>query len=152
MACALICKEDGGATVKTMEIAGLIVTTAVTVFVGSAVAAAVMLTVPPVGTVRGAVNVVVAPLAVCVGLKEPQLPPLHDTVQSTPRFCESLATVALIMACAPTCMEGGGAIVKPMEITGAVIATVAVTVFVGSAVAAAVIITVPPVGIAGGAV
>jgi hypothetical protein len=47
-------------------------------------------------------------------------------------------------------MEGGGDIVNVMEITGAVIVTVELTVFVGSAVAAAVMVTVPPVGITRG--
>ena len=74
------------------------VTIALTLLVGSAVEVAVMVTVLPAGTEAGAVNAVVAPLAVCAGLNVPQLDPLQLTVQSTPLFCESLATVALTVA------------------------------------------------------
>jgi len=59
--------------------------------VGSAVEAALI---RAVVAPAGAVYVVAAPLAVCVGLKEPQVPTgLH--VQSTPAFVESLATTAV---------------------------------------------------------
>ena len=63
--------------------------------VGSAVDVAVIVTRPPTGTALGALKVVEAPLAVCVGDKEPQAPGLpHVTAQSTPAFAESLLTVA----------------------------------------------------------
>jgi hypothetical protein len=51
-----------------------------------AVLAAVIVTVPPVGGVVGAVYVVLAPLAVWVGLNEPQFALPQVTVQSTPAF------------------------------------------------------------------
>ena len=86
--------EEGGKRVKAMEIGATIVSVAETVLVGLAVEVAVMVTVLPAGTEAGAVNAVVAPLAVCAGLNEPQLDAPQLTVQSRPLFCGSLATVA----------------------------------------------------------
>jgi hypothetical protein len=80
-----------------MVMAGTMVTVVLALFVGSAVEVAMMVTVFPAGTEAGAVYVVVPPLAVCVGLNDPH-DPLQLTVQSTPLFCESLATVALTVA------------------------------------------------------
>jgi hypothetical protein len=58
----------------------------------------------------GAVNVVVAPLAVCVGLKVPQ-DAAGAQLQSTPAFVESLVTVAEIAAVPFTAKVDGGACV-----------------------------------------
>jgi hypothetical protein len=66
---------------------------------------------------------------------------------------ESFVTAALIMACALTSIEAGGACVNVMEmLLTPVMVTFAVTNFVGSAVALAVIVTVLPGGMTGGAV
>jgi hypothetical protein len=94
--------KEGGDWVRVMAIGlGLtIVNVAEAVLVGLAVEAAVIVTVLPGGTELEAVKVVVAPLAVCVGLKAPQLDPPQVTVQSAPLFWASLATVTLSIACA----------------------------------------------------
>jgi hypothetical protein len=84
---------EGGALVT--------VTICWSLFVGSVVEVAVMVTVPPVGGVLGAVYPVAAPLAVCAGEKVPQAPALpHVTVQSTPALAESLLTAATKFALA----------------------------------------------------
>jgi hypothetical protein len=71
------------------------VTVSVAFLLGSDVDVAVIVTVLPAGTALGAVNVVVAPLAVFVGEKVPQAPGLPQvTVQSTPLPAGSLLTVA----------------------------------------------------------
>jgi hypothetical protein len=71
------------------------VTVSVALLLVSVEDVAVMVTVLLAGTEAGAVKVVVAPLAVCVGEKEPQAPALPQvTVQSTPAFAASLLTVA----------------------------------------------------------
>src|SRR6266849_2060937 len=120
---------------------------AVTDVVVSAVAVALMVTVPPGGTVAGAVKVVFAPLAVCAGLNAPQLALPQVTVQSTPAFVESFETVALICAVELTASDAGGAVVKAMLMGGVVVmVTLAVTNLVLFAVDAALIVTVFPVG------
>jgi hypothetical protein len=86
-----------------------------------------------------------------VGLIEPQFDWLHVTFQLTPKFELSLVTVALTMAWADMRMKAGGAWVNAIEI-GTVIATVAETILVGSAVEVAVIVTVLPGGTEPGAV
>ncbi len=143
----------GGAGLKvTVILAALVmVAVAVAILVGSVTDVAVMVTVPPEGTVAGAVKVVVAPLAVCAELSEPQLDPLQLTAQSTPAFAASLATAALIVACAPTCKEVGGDRLKVTEI-GVRMVNVAEAVFVGSAVEVAVMVTEFPAGMEVGAV
>jgi len=60
----------------------------------------------------------VAPLAVWAGLNEPQFELVQLTIQSTPRFAESLVTVALIVAVVLVCKEAGGALVKVMDTDG----------------------------------
>lgn len=73
----------------------VMVTVSTAVLVGSVVEAAVIVTVLPVGTEAGAVNVVVTPLAVCAGEKVPHAPEVPQvTVQSTPALAVSLLTVA----------------------------------------------------------
>jgi hypothetical protein len=59
-----------------------------------AVDAALIVTVLPVGTLEGAVYTVVVPLAVWTGEKEPQFALPQATVQSTPAFVPSFATLA----------------------------------------------------------
>jgi hypothetical protein len=86
------------------------VTAVVALCVGSAVEVAVIVTVPPEGTVPGAVYVVAAPSEVCAGLKEPQPPAVPQVaVQSTPLSAESFCTEALALNCFPAVTEVGGA-------------------------------------------
>jgi hypothetical protein len=86
----------------------------VTVTVATAVAVRVWVEVAVIVTLvaaPGAVNVVMAPLAVCAGLNVP-----HDAagaqVQSTPAFVESLFTVAEIVAVPFAAKVEGGACVN----------------------------------------
>jgi hypothetical protein len=95
---------------------------------------------------------VTAPLAVCAGLNEPQLALPQVTVQATPLLAVSFVTVAITGALAPVSRVAGGACVSMIVIAGVVIVTVALTVFVGSMVAVAVMVTVPPTGGTAGAV
>jgi len=68
-----------------------------------------MVTVPMAGTAKGAVNVVVPPLGVCGGEKDPHWrPPLHAATQSTPALARSLLTVAETVALPPVSNEAGG--------------------------------------------
>jgi hypothetical protein len=84
-------------------------------------------------------------------LIEPQFDWLHVNSQLTPKFDSSLVTVALTVAWADVRMKAGGDWVNAIEI-GTVIATVAETILVGSAVEAAVTVTVLPGGTEPGAV
>jgi hypothetical protein len=111
---------------------------------------AVMITRPVDGMLAGAVYVVLAPLAVCVGLNEPQVL-AGAQLQVTPAFAESLPTVAAIGAVAPIFSEAGGGVLRDTE-TGAPIDTVALTLFVGSWVDVAVMVTCPFCGTVAGAV
>ena len=80
------------------------------------------------------------------------LPLPQVTVQSTPLFWESFVTVAVTFAVPPTTRLDGGCWVMVTEIGGAVvIVTTMVTDLVASAVEAALMVTVFPVGTAGGA-
>ncbi|MFZ3263260.1 MAG: hypothetical protein WA172_04625 [Terriglobales bacterium] len=74
----------------------------------SVIEVAVMVTLPPVGTVGGAVYVVGVVLGVEVGLKLPQGALLQVTDQFTPAFRLSLVMVAAMPAVAPGFMEAGG--------------------------------------------
>jgi hypothetical protein len=151
----LVCIDVGGGGLKTTVIAGrVMVMLAETNFVLSAVEVAWTVTVPPVGTVAGAVYVVATPLAVCVGLNDPQAPALpHVTVQSTPAFVESFETTAVMGLVALTWMDVGGVGLKTIVMGGGVVSViVAETDFVLSAVEVAWTVTVPPVGTAEGAV
>ncbi len=78
------------------------------------VEAAVTVTLPPVGGVAGAVNVVDAPLAVCAGLNDPQLP-AGAQLQSTPALAVSFVTVAEMLAVPLAARVVGGAWVKAIE-------------------------------------
>jgi len=100
------------------------VTVWVSVFVGSAVDAAVIVTVPPAGTTAGAVYDVAAPLAVCAGEKVPQLPGLgHATDQSTPALFVSLITVAISGAWWPCMIVAFGTVWVIWREIGAAIVT-----------------------------
>jgi hypothetical protein len=114
-------------------------------------AAAVMVTLPPAGTAAGAVYVVAAPDAVCAGVNDPQKA-VGVQIQDTPLFPGSLATVAERAAVSPVCIDAGEALMDTAMDGGAVIATVAVALFVVSLNAVAVMVTWPPVGAATGAV
>jgi len=71
------------------------------------------------GTAKGAVYVVVPPLAVCEGEKEPQFGGLPQiATQSTPALAMSLVTEAERVVVPPTCKEAGGACVMATEIIG----------------------------------
>lgn len=67
----------------------------------------------------GAVNVVVAPLAVCAGENEPQAGALPQVaIQSTPAFATSLFTVADTVTLPPMDMVAGGVRMRDTEIIG----------------------------------
>jgi len=87
--------------------------------------------------------VVVAALAVCAGLKEPQ-DPTGAQVQSTPACAVSFATVAAIVAVALVTRVAGGALVREMETALDATVTVATAAAVWLVVEVAVIVTVPP--------
>ena len=93
------------------------------------------------------------PLAVDVGLKDPQAPLLPQvTVQVTPPLLLSLLTTAMRLLVAPTMREVGGVGFRATEMPGAVMVMVAELDLVGSVTEVAVTVTVPEVGIAAGAV
>ena len=100
-----VATEVGRALVKTIMMGGAVVMvmTAVTNLLLSAVEAAFMVTVLPVGTAAGAMKVVAVSLAVCAAVNEPHAPALPQvTLQSTPAFVPSLATCALTITELPT--------------------------------------------------
>jgi hypothetical protein len=116
----LVCKVVGGAgATKETDMGGpLTLNVTVTLLVGSAVETAVRFTgaadvfSPPFGIVLGAVYMVTAPLAVCVGLKVPHFGTVQLTCQSTPIFCESFNTVAMTGAVVATSKGDGGSCVS----------------------------------------
>ena len=80
-------------------------------FVESVVEVAVMVALPPVGMVLGAVYTVPAPLAVVVGLNEPQAVEPQMTLQVTSGFADvSLVIMATKGVAAPTCSEAGASV------------------------------------------
>jgi len=134
----------------------VMVTVSAAVLVGSVVEAAVIVTVLPDGTETGAVNVVVAPLAVCAGEKFPHAPGLPQvTVQSTPASAASLLTVATRDAPLLAIMEPVGTpCVIVTEIGSTIVTSTLALTCAPVAVAEAVIVT-PPLGVripAGGGV
>jgi hypothetical protein len=96
---------------------------------------------------------VLAPLAVCAGVKVPQVPE-GEQVQSTPAFAVSLVTAALSVVAPPTTTLAGGGVVNeiPTLVDAAEIVTVATAVVEWLVVDAAVIVTLPPEGAVAGAV
>ena len=96
---------------------------------------------------------VVPPLAVWVGLKEPHRPAVWQVAfQSTPALAVSPVTVALKVTGVLTARLVGGTVSKATVIPAAAIVTTAVAVAVGSNVDVAVNVTVFPEGTALGAV
>jgi hypothetical protein len=96
VACALVSRLAGGGveTVTTIGAADTTVAVAVADLVGSAVDFAVMVIVPPAGTVEEFVKVAATPLAVCA-VMVPQLGVPQLRVQSAPPGVASLATNAV---------------------------------------------------------
>ena len=82
-------------------------TEALALFVGSLTEVAVMVRLPPDGAMAGAVKVVMAPLAVEVGLKLPQAD-AGVQLQFTPPLALSLLTVAATFAVPPAARNAGG--------------------------------------------
>lgn len=85
--------NDGAARLTTTGVVVMMVAIADVDFVGSVVEVAVMVTVPPEGTVAGPVKIAGAPLAVCA-LICPQLVEPQLNLQSTPAEALSWVTVA----------------------------------------------------------
>jgi hypothetical protein len=108
--------RDVGAPVKEMATAAgaLIVIEAVERALPLAVEVAVIETVP---AADGAVYVVAAPLAVCVGLKLPQVA-AGEQDQSTPALEESPETVSVIVAVAPVFSAAGLPLMAPVIVGG----------------------------------
>jgi hypothetical protein len=134
-------------TVITLE--ALIVATAVAPVTPSFVEVAVIVTVPPEGTVDGAVYVVAPPLAVAVGLKLPQ-PGDEPQLHVTPAPSTSFVTCALSVSVPDVVtlnVEG-----DTVTIMGRIVIVGVLADLVLSATEVAVIVTVPPRGAALGAV
>src|SRR5258706_7465170 len=88
----------------------VIMTDALALFELSVMELAMMPTGPPAGADQGAVYVVLAPLAVETGLKEPQVA-LGVQLQLTPALAVSLETVAATLAVPPAGSEDGGGVI-----------------------------------------
>jgi hypothetical protein len=72
-------------------------------------------TIATVAAAEGAVNVALAPLAVCAGVKVPQ-EPTGVQLQSTPAFALSFDTAAATGAVALTVIVAGGAVARLMDV------------------------------------
>jgi hypothetical protein len=153
LAVAFVCMDAGGAVVMATEIGGaVIVTLAVAFLVMSLTDVAVIVTLAPAGTAAGAVYVVAAPEAVWAGVNDPQAA-LGVQPHVTPLFAESLETVAATLAVVPVCMEAGGAVVIATEMAGgALMVTLVAAALVVSLTEVAFMVTLPPWGMAAGAV
>jgi hypothetical protein len=81
-------------------------------------ALATIVTAAGLGAWIGAVYVVGLPVAVLVGLKEPQSAAPQVTVQLTPPLLGSSLTNAAMLAVAPSAIDVGGDVVKPTEMGG----------------------------------
>ncbi len=108
------------------------------------------------GSEKGAVYVVVDPLAVVAGLKVPHAPGVllpQVAVQSTPAFVRSPVTVAPSVAVLLSASDVGTARVIMTSITGdAVMVAAAEALVAPSVTEVAVMVTTPPVGAVAGAV
>jgi hypothetical protein len=134
-------------------LAVVMVMLAVAVFVRSVTEVAVIVTVLPVGIAAGAEKSVATPLAVPAALNAPQALALPQvTVQATPAFAGSLATKAVIPIPLDTCRDPGRGPKLTAIGAAAAIVMVAWADCVVSVTEVAVTVTVPPVGIAVGAV
>jgi hypothetical protein len=94
--------------------------------------------------------VVLLPLAVWIGLKEPH-DPAGEQLQVTPALAGSLDTVAVILACLPITIVEGGAVVSETEMAGRIL-MLTLALLVPSVTEVAVIVTLPPEGTDDGAV
>ncbi len=112
---------------------------------------AVMVTLPPVGTAEGAVYVVCSWLPVLTGLKLPQELDPQVTDQLTPAADVSFVSCAVRAVMLPAETDAGGGLRKAIEIAAGVMLRVTELIAEGSLVTAALIVTVPPKGIAAGA-
>jgi hypothetical protein len=92
-------------------------TTALALLDESVTEVAMMVTVPPVGTVAGAVYVVMPPLGVEVGLKPPQAA-AGVQLQFTPAAAESFCTMAATLAVPPVPSTAGGIVESVTEMGG----------------------------------
>jgi hypothetical protein len=95
----------------------VIITEALAFFVLSVTEMALITTCPPGGPEEGAVKVVLAPLAVDAGLKEPQAE-VGVQLQFTPPATVSLVTVAETLAVALAASEAGGGEVRVTKMAG----------------------------------
>jgi hypothetical protein len=98
------------------------------------------------------VYIVVSPLVVCVGTKDPQAVDPHRTVQFTPAFVVSLFSAARIDVVAFTCSEEGGEGANSTEMGSPPIVRVTLENLVGLLVEEAYRVTVPFFGGAAGVV
>lgn len=117
-------------------------------------AVAVIVTVPPVGTLGGALKVTTAPLAVVVGIRLPQLPRalVQCRDQFTPALELSLVTVAIRFTVSPVSAAPTVNALGVTEIAmtgGAAMLTMALTDTVGALIEVAVIVTAPSGGTSG---
>jgi hypothetical protein len=151
VATALVARDAGGGWVREIT-GGVRVTWAMRTLLVSALAVAEIVTGVSFVTAGGAVNVVAESLAVWAGFREPHGGAPQVTIQSTPAFEASLETVTRIGTWVPVTTEAGGGGLKAMEIWAPVISTVALTVWLWSALAVAVIVTALPAGTIAGAV
>jgi hypothetical protein len=100
-------KGEAGNPVNVTETELKMPTVTVMLSEGEAVAFALRFTLFG-GTEVGAVYTVATPLAVCVGLNEPQFTALQLATQSTPSFEASFATLTMREICDPDCRAAGG--------------------------------------------
>jgi len=135
---------------------GVIVIVACTDFVVSVSEVAVMITVPPDGTVEGAVYIVAVELKaapVMAGLNEPQAFTPQLAVQITPAFATSFVVCALKAVFPLTASElGGTGGPNEMTIGKATIVKLTLLFCEGLLVTLAVMVTVVPIGTTEGAV
>ena len=94
-----------------------ICTTALALLDESVTEVAMIVTLPPVGTVAGAVYVVMLPLGVEAGLKAPQAA-AGVQLQITPLAAESFCTVAATLAVPPVPSTAGGMVESVTEMGG----------------------------------
>ena len=96
-------------------VGAVMVTGAWAFFVESVTEVATIMTLPPLGTAPGATYIVLAPLAVEVGVNVPHAP-VGVQVQFTPALALSFVTVADTPTLSPTVIDWGGRAEKFTEI------------------------------------
>jgi glycine cleavage system regulatory protein len=127
-----------------------IITWVLAFFEESVTEVATMVTVPPDGTVAGAVYVVMTVLSVRGGLKLPQAD-VGVQLQFTPALAESLVTVAATLAVPLGATDAGGIVDNVTDIV-VEMATAALMLFEESVTEVAIMVTLPPDGTVAGAV